>query len=85
MNAKKQLRRERALKRLEVQLESGVKPLTLEVNSKYEWDIRNQIKTVGHDPKIKFVRVDTNKISIKVALSENDIDRIKKEIKILKS
>lgn len=85
MTTKKLLRCRSALERLEAQLKSGVKTKTLLMKSKYAWDIENELVKQGFSKDIIYTQINDTKISIVVPLIEKDINRINKEINILKS
>lgn len=84
MTKKQHTRKVSALARLEAQLKSGVKTKTIKGLSPFKWDIQNILQQKGYPRDIRYLHTN-GIIHIKLPLTESNIDRITKEIGILKS
>ena len=79
-------RRERNLKRLEVQLEKGTRPKTIKVPSSYKYDIKQALVANGFEEDQKYEwGAEHNKICLAIDLTDKDRNRISKEIETLKA
>lgn len=82
---RKRERRERTLKRLEVQLEKGTKSKTIKVPSSYKYDIKQALIANGFEENQKYEWVGNLEICLAINLSDKDKNRISKEIETLKA
>ena len=84
MTKKQHVRRVSALARLEEQLASGVKNKTFRSTSHFNWDIQNMLEKKGYPRNTRHLYAH-GIVYIKLPLTESNINRITKEISILKS
>ena len=84
MTEKQHARKVSALARLEAQLKSGVKIKTFSSSSHYKWDIQNKLEERGYLRNTRYMYAN-GIVSVKLPLTESNINRINKEISILKS
>ena len=84
MTEKQHTRKVSALARLEAQLTSGVKNKTFKSSSHYKWDIQNMLEKQGYLRNTRYMYAN-GIVYIKLPLTESNINRINKEISILKS
>lgn len=84
MTEKQHTRKVSALTRLEAQLKSGVKNKTFSSTSRFKWDIQNMLEGRGYLRNTRYMYAN-GIVHIKLPLTESNINRISKEISILKS
>ena len=84
MTEKQQVRKVSALARLQAQLKSGVKTRTFRSSSHFKWDIQNKLEEKGYSRDVKHRWID-GVVHFKLPLTESNVNRINKEISILKS
>jgi uncharacterized protein (UPF0371 family) len=79
-------RRRRVIKRLEIQLESGVKTVVLEVEDNTSPEqVKDALKLKDFDINSKYTKFRKNQVLVSVSLTEANKERILKEISVLKS
>ena len=84
MTTKQERRKKRALKRFEAQLKSGVKIITMMFISKFKrGHIENILEKNGYPRNSTYTFLGNGKYNIEVPLTDQNKNRIKKEINIL--